>query len=305
MPDTFYPGWHPDVAARAMDAAGAAGHYCEATFGDDRPLPKAMSLLKWLKWHFNQAQVGSCFANATAQCAQLDMTVMNADAAYEASRWMAWYQGRKLDGTLGGWGDGGSVTNALIAHSDKPGGVGVCPEKDAPYQASHGYLERKPSEQAFTDAGRYKLTALAQVKIGDGWKRAIFNGNPVAIGIWWPRGWDAAIDSTGRATGIGGGEYGHALAVIGWHDDWDGHLWWQIENSHGAIYHPVPADIASSIPGYVIPEGKAYSFWVRDDWLKQVLGYAHSEALAAAGPDGFAKRELDFGEALIDWTRNL
>lgn len=303
-PNTFFPGWHPDLEKAAQDAAGAAGHFAQVSFADDRPLPKAWSLSGLIRWPFDQGQVGSCFANATTQCAQIDGTFLNAGAMTQRSRWLTWYQGRKLDGSLGGWGDGGSVTNAMLALSDKEGGVGSCPETDAPYQASHGYLEKKPPRQAFDDAGNYKCTELATRKLGDETKREIYNARAVGIGIWWPYGWDSAVDSTGRATGIGRGTYGHALAIVGWHNDWQGALWWQIENSHGPIYHPVPQDVASEIEGYkpIAVNGRVYSFWVRDDWLHTVFGYGQSEALSMAGPGGFKKNEVSWDDIVTKWT---
>lgn len=305
MKPMFIPGWDPATAVRARAAFQTRGQvFVTAAFADDdRPLPASFSLARFRLWPFDQGAVGSCFANATAQAFQIHTAADTAAGArwglVPLSRRLVWYQGRKLDGTLGSGSDGGSVTNAMAGMGDAPHGSGVCHEEKWPYQASHRWLEQAPPEDVVADANLNRIHQIAEVKVGDAWKRAIFNGHPIAIGIWWPYGWDSSVDHTGRATGIGRGTYGHALAVIGWVDDWDGHLWWQIENSHGPIYAPVPPDVASGITGYspAHPD-KTYDFWVRDEWLREVLGYGQSESLAAAGMTGFKKRMLDWEEMM-------
>jgi hypothetical protein len=304
MTRAFIPGWDPATAERAREGFLARGQsYVKATFEDDRPLPPGFSLSRFRLWAFDQGPVGSCFANATTQAFQIHTAAdVSAGARWdlvELSRRLVWYQGRKLDGSLGGGGDGGSVTNAMAAMGQSPHGIGVCHEEKWPYKPEHRWLEEKPPEAVFNDANLNRLTEIADLSVGDPWKRAIFNGHPIAIGIWWPYGWDSHVGPDGRAGGIGRGTYGHALAVIGWIDDWDGHPWWQIENSHGPIYHPVPSEIAAQITGYMPadPE-KTFDFWVRDEWLLEVLGYGHSESLAAAGLTGFQKRTLDWEEMM-------
>jgi hypothetical protein len=298
---TFIPGWSPSSAQRAREGYQARGQaFVQAAFADDRTLPPAFSLAKFRLWPFNQGQVGSCFANGTAQAFQIHTAAdVSAGASWELvplSRRLVWYQGRKLDGSLGSRGDGGSVTNAMAAMGEGPHGVGVCSEEKWPYQPSHAYLEHQPPDEVFANAALNRVTEIADVEVGPDWKRAIFNGHPIAIGIWWPNGWDTQIGTDGRATGIGRGGYGHALAVIGWIDDWGGKAWWQIENSHGPIYHPIPADVAAHVPGYqpAHPD-TTHDFWVRDEWLREVLGYGYSEALAAAGMTGFQRRIVDTG----------
>ena len=300
----FVPGWDPSTARRARAAFQARGQsFVSAEFNDDRPLPSAFSLARFRLWPFDQGAVGSCFANAATQAFQIHTAADCVTGArwdlVPLSRRLVWYQGRKLDGSLGSWSDGGSVTNAMAALGDAPHGIGCCHEEKWPYRAEHRWLEQAPPAEVITDANLNRLTQIADVSIGDAWKRAIFNGHPVAIGIWWPFGWDTQVGSDGRTTGIGRGTYGHALAVIGWIDNWDGHTWWQIENSHGAIYHPVPKEIAQQIPGYqpALPD-KTYDFWTRDDWLREVLGYGDSESLTAAGLSGFKKRALDWEEMM-------
>jgi hypothetical protein len=304
MTPSFIPGWDPATARQAREGFLARGQtYAVASFEDDRPLPPAFSLARFRLWPFDQGPVGSCFANGTTQAFQIHTGADVSDGArwdlVPLSRRLVWYQGRKLDGSLGSGGDGGSVTNAMAAMGEPPHGVGVCHEDLWPYKPEHRWLEKQPSSEVFADAKLNRLSQIAEVSIGKAWQRAIFNGHPIGIGIWWPFGWDSQVGRDGRVSGIGRGTYGHALAVIGWIDDWDGHAWWQIENSHGPIYHPVPGDVAERITGYqpATPE-KTFDFWVRDDWMREVLGYGNSESLAAAGLTGFKKRTLDWQEMM-------
>jgi len=293
MTRSFFPGWHPDFAQKARVGLKALGRsYASATFADDRPLPAALSLARYRRWPFDQGPVGSCFANAAAQVAQIDMVFGDPDQAFPVSRRLVWQLGRKLDGILGTGGDGGSVTNAVLSLSDAEEGAGAAHEDLWPYRPDHNWLERKPPQSVLDDAGKDRFTQFAEVAFGPLWKRQILSGRAITIGIWWPNGWDSDVGPDGRARGIGRGGFGHALAVIGWVDDWDGHLWWQIENSHGPIYHPIPAAIAAQIPGYMPAEtDKTFDFWVRDDWLGGVLQKGDSEAVAIAGPEGFVKRD--------------
>jgi hypothetical protein len=293
MTRSFVPGWHPELAQKARTSLAARGlAYASARFEDDRPLPPAYSLAHYRRWPFDQGEVGSCFANASAQVAQIDMVFGDPTRAFQVSRRLVWAIGRKLDGILGSGGDGGSVTNAVLSLSDREQGVGAAHEELWPYRPDHAWLEQRPPQNVLDDAGKDRCTQFAEVPFGAEWKRQILNGRPIAIGIWWPSGWDSEVGPDGRATGIGRGGFGHALAVIGWIDQWDGRPWWQIENSHGPIYHPVPADVAARIPGYAPaqPE-KTFDFWVRDDWLNQVLQKGDSEAVAIAGPEGFVRRD--------------
>jgi len=302
MSGYFVPGWHPDYADEAREKIESQGGYVTLEYGDDSALPEAISLSSFIRWPYDQGPVGSCFANAAAQQVQILTASDNSDGfssweLYQLSRAFIWHEGRKLDGLLGNRSDGGSVSNAVLS----TGNVGVPKEQTWPYKPNHNYLERTPPADVYAEANTNRVTAIAQAPI-DKWKRSLKNLDPISIGIWWPYGWDNDVDSNGRVKRIGSGEYGHALVVIGYIEDWDGHLWWQIENSHGGIYNPVPEKIQKRIPGYrgYSPNNpsKVYSFWVRDDMIREVMGYGNSEAVAAAGINGFRKKPLPWGRVL-------
>lgn len=304
MSRTFFGGWHPDYAERARSQypfVTLSRGVGEPFSDDNRPLPAAVSLSKFRKWPFDQGQVGSCFANAAAQSFQIHTAADNAEQQrweeVELSRRIVWYQGRKLDGLLGSRQDGGSVTNALAAMAEAPSGVGCCKEAEWPYKDDHRWLEQTPPSSVLAEAGLNRLSQIAEVAIGDGWKRAIRNGHPITIGIWWPYGWDTEGATFFDSIGMGG--FGHALAVIGWLEK-GGSLYWQIENSHGAIYAPLPADLAGSTPGYAPAHpDKTNDFWVRDDILKRVIDRGNAEQVTASGMTGFKTREL------FDWSNMM
>ena len=304
MARTFCSGWHPDYANRARSdfpffalSLGVGKPFAS----DDRPLPPSFSLARFRKWPFDQGQVGSCFANAAAQSFQIHTMADVADGAQwdtvELSRRLVWYQGRKLDGLLGSRQDGGSVTNALAAMADAPSGVGCCKEETWPYKDEHRWLEAAPPKPVFAEAGVNRLAQIASAEIGDDWKKAIVNGHPITIGIWWPFGWDTEGGTFFDTIGPGG--YGHALCVIGWMTKGSA-LYWQIENSHGPIYAPLSADEAKSVPGYQPAQpDKTHDFWVRDDVLKRVFNHGQAESVTAAGMSGFKTREL------VEWSNMM
>src|SRR6476646_9901964 len=126
MTRPFVPGWDPATAVRARAGFHARGQsFVSAIFADDdRPLPQAFSLARFRLWPFDQGPVGSCFANAAAQAFQIHTAADATDGArwelVPLSRRLVWFQGRKLDGSLGSSGDGGSVTNAMAGMGDEP-----------------------------------------------------------------------------------------------------------------------------------------------------------------------------------------
>lgn len=302
MSGYFVPGWHPEYAMAAKEEMDKIGGYVTADYGDTSALPEAMSLSAYLHWSYDQGPVGSCFAVAAAQAFQVLTSADNSDGyakwdLFPLSRAFVWYEGRRRDGLLGSRMDGGSVTNAMLAMKEP----GVPRESTWPYKPNHSFLERKPAEDAYTEAKENRVTAVASVPI-DQWKRSIKNLNPITIGIWWPYGWDNQINTSGQAVTIGQGTFGHALVVIGYIEDWNGKLWWQIENSHGAIYHPIPPDIQKRVPGYIgysaNDPSRVFSFWVRDDMLREVLGYGNQETIVAAGLSGFRAKPLPWSKVL-------
>lgn len=302
----FCSGWTPEHAAQGLRQFEARGRVFAAaphSFGDDRMLPRGFSLSGWLRWAYNQGQVGSCFANMMAHILQLMTVGAVANGAkgkvFNPSRHMVWWQTRKLDGSLGSRADGGSIVNSFASCGDPPDGIGDCSEELCPYQPDHAFLEQAPSAEAIKSAGETRIEQINSIDFDPAqWKRHIFNLRPIGIGIWWPGanggpGWDQGlIDEHGRTTGIQGGAYGHALAVIGWLDGWDGHDYLEILNSHGPIYGIPPADVQKDITGYKPTSGeKSFSFWARTDLLSQLCKGNSSERVVAADVRGYVPQQ--------------
>ena len=300
MPDPFVPGWHPDDEKRSRDAWFATGvmPLLKTPFeADDTPIPKAFSLSSRLLWPRNQGPVGSCFINAGVSAQEIS-TTCSVEAGenieeHQLSRWFGWYETRLRDGLSGSRQDGGTISGVYRAGHE----VGFALEADAPYRPENRYLNQKPPAKAYESAKSSKIVAFASIGQRDrkARQKQILNGYPCNPGIWWPYGWDTACDKYGRTTGVGSGTYGHALVIMGWIEDWDGHFWWEYLNSHGAIYGAPPADVQQEIIGYrpfPTKSGRQYSFWVRDDHEAAVMSKGNVELLSASGVTGFKAKDL-------------
>jgi hypothetical protein len=299
----FKAGWSPVLGQRARARFAAAGRtFASTQFADDRTRPRAFSLSFLVRWAYNQGSVGSCFANMMAAILQVlegadNQQVPRWEVA-NPSRRLIWRRCRELDGTAGSGGDGGSIVHSYSAVGPTPDGWGACKEEEWPYKAEHRWLEARPPQSVLDDC-QIRIKDIAPARDETDWDRLNFSGHPIGLGIWWPYGWDSQIDRFGRTTGIGRGSFGHAIARIGWFQDWDGHNYSQILNSHGAIYPALPAEIASEIPGYKPSSGdKTHDFWARDDMLAEVIhSYSggNAELYTGALASGFKARNIDTG----------
>ncbi len=292
----FHLGWRPDLEGPAKERwarEGSPPRFTAATFAAAAdPEHDAFTLADLVSWWFNQADLGSCFANATPQVVQVAEAFaarrlgLPVDDTKELSRRATWYYGRQLDGLLGSRSDGGSVTNALRSFHQ----FGCPPDALWPYKPDHAWCEATPPASVVAAAKPYGLAGLLDLDFGDSAaiERAIVAGQPPAIGIWWPYGWDQGqIDQYGRTAGIGSGVFGHALALIGYVRPgvWDKYRWWHIVNSHGPIYPLPSAEMRAKVVGYASARpDRCYAFWVRDDLLQRVAGYGNQEMVAPVGP---------------------
>ncbi len=309
-------GYSPAKAAIAQELASSLGLLrARAEFLDDvRPLPESFSLSHLRLGVLMQYGWGCCWMHAPKRIKEL-MDAAGGFVAEQVSRMMIGYQGERLmsgGGRVGNPDDGGSVMQAFLAMADTDeGGIGTCHESKWPYcpeslcersqyagwdgdQAraeGRRYLAQGPPAGALADGNTSRVHHVANLEIaGDGsnWMRAIFNGHPVGIGIWWTSYWDT--QGATFFTRIGSGEYGHALAVIGW-VVYDGKLYWQIDNWHDELYKPLPAELAKSVPGYKpTSTDKTTDFWVEDSVLRRVLGFGQSEQVVAASSTGFTRK---------------
>jgi len=296
----LYPsGWDEDIAKVGTTNYFASGRvlFSGPKFtDDDRPIPASYSLSKLIQWLYDQGQVGSCFSNMGASVLQIMMAALVSSGqqgtVFNPSRRLIWYGCRKLDGSFGRRDDGGSIVNTFAALGDGQGGIGDCSEDMWPYKASHSWLEQVPPDSIIQAASKTHINSISEAPLdADTWKRSILNGCPIGIGIWWPYGWDTKCDKFGRTTGIGVGSFGHAVTVIGWIDNWDGHNYYEILNSHGKIYGGPPTDLTNSIVGY---QYTGFSFFAREDHLEMVMSKNYTENYHAAGVEGFSKKEISY-----------
>lgn len=305
----FAPGWTPEHEKQGLDRFAESGRTfasADPIDTDTRPLPDGgFSLSSFVRWAYQQGQCGSCFANMGAAVEQVMMVSAEINGAtrkaFNPSRRLIWHQCRKLDGSLGWPQDGGSIVNTFVALGDPPHGIGDCPEELWPYRADHRWLEQSPPEQVLQVASETRVEQIARLDYDrQRWQRLIFNTRPIGIGIWWPFGWDSECDSYGRTTGVGSGTFGHALAVIGWAQDWDGYFWWEILNSHGPIYGIPPADVQRRLLGYRPTAGeRSHSFWCREDHFRRVID-ANAEFYCAADVRGFEPIAVNLVPSMLE-----
>lgn len=305
-------GWNPHLEGAARLAWANQGQpplFRSSVFAaDTRPLPPAFSLSNLIITFMDQGPVGTCYTNAGIQT--IEITTGAASVAGEgvdqvrlSRAFLAWEACKRDAGGRGRWDvtQGATITNTMRALHE----AGACREELFPYKPDPRYLNRQPSAEAYAQAASCKLTGVLDLDLedNDARKRSIFNGHPAEVGIWWPgantrdgRGWDQGyIDSYGRTSGVGGGDFGHALCVVGWVDPgvWDSHLYWQYVNSHGPIY-PIPSpEMRAKVLGYRPARAdRCYSFWVRDDHERIVFGKGMTELIAPAGSTGFTVKRL-------------
>lgn len=247
------------------------------------PVPDAISLSKFRLRHLEQGNAGTCWAHSATQNAEVFAKAHDYSAFPICRRLVGW-QGKQLEGG-GNPSNGGAVTDGLLAMSSSKG-AGIAHEDLCPYTDDFRTLGTKPPQNVFDDGKKANLVAIIDVQSDDDSKRLISAKTPVSNGIWWPYGWDSQktfMDS------IGSGVYGHALLEIGYVQPgvFDDFAWFQLDNWHGLLYPPLPADKAAKVPGYVpIQADKTSDFWVRADVYEKVRNYGNAERVSATDLNG-------------------
>lgn len=282
-------GWDP---RRAVDAKAEmlAGKYC--TVLADAKYPPAWSNSANRLRQLMQGQAGTCWEHAGVFLAETAMKTLGY-LPFPICRRLVGWAGKMLEGG-GNQTDGGSPTDALRAMTSDTGGVGIAHENLCPYPTGNQFQMRaalgpKPPDLVFVDAKASHLVAPVDVRSDDDSRVLIASGRNAANGIWWPSGWDAGQTFM---TSIGGGGYGHALDEFGYvmPGVWDDFDWWQLENWHGLLYPPLPADKAAKVPGYMpVTPTKTSDFWVRGDVYRHVQQKGGFERVSATDLDGIGK----------------
>lgn len=127
---------------------------------------------------FNQGQLGSCTANATAACFEYDTIVDGRDSGPLSRLWI-YFGERKLEGELG-QGDTGAIGSDAFRVAST---WGVCPESDWPYDISTFQGPVPPA--AMRDEGHYLLSKpyRSVTPTVDAFKAVLSNRQTIAFGF--------------------------------------------------------------------------------------------------------------------------
>lgn len=304
------PGFGLDFESeeRAKSELYSSGRYCVVN-APTKPRSQARSLTGLRLAHYEQGQFGTCHEHAVKQAAETTAGALGYQA-FPISRRMIGWVGMQLAGG-GNQADGGSPTYDLIGMTTK--GAGICHEATCPYVMNYGVLGQRPPQVAFDDAKKAHLNVPVIVKSVDQIKTMIDAGHSCANGVVWPLGWDDAktlMDSVGPlASNSDGSPAGHALCVISFVEAgiFSSEAWLNLDNWHGLLYPPLPANLAAKVPGYKpITPTRTSDFWVREDVYVALCKQGMAEHIAATDFDGILKGTVapavpgaDFNDALF------
>lgn len=171
---------------------------------------------------YNQEQLGSCTANATAAIMQhIQMKQGEPEGANVPSRLFIYYEERKIEGQPLDKDTGAEVRDGIKVLASE----GVPPESDWPYSdANPGPFQEQPPDSAYDDAKKYEALEYQRILIGQPgapMRTAITNDFPIAFGFTVPpqfedQSWDPTTtylplpDPSAQPIG------GHAVVVVGY-----------------------------------------------------------------------------------------
>jgi len=185
---------------------------------------------------FDQGNIGSCTANATAAAFHYCLHKEHLQEFIPA-RLFIYFNGRNLDHGVGHSGE--SITSAIKSVLK----YGVCPEKMWPYVKNH--VDTKPPSKCYSEGLHHRATSAHHVGTHlDDIKKCLSMGFPVVFGFWVYKSFMHAKDS-GKMPMPSHGEQvlgGHAVCAVGYDDSkhvlivrnsWGDH--W---GDHGFFYMP-------------------------------------------------------------------
>jgi C1A family cysteine protease len=173
---------------------------------------------------YDQGQLGSCTANATAALLQhMQIKQGEADGANTPSRLFIYYEERRIEGQPEDKDTGAEVRDGIKVLVSE----GAPPESEWPYSdANPGPFQQRPPQSAYNDATKYEAVQYERILIGQPgapMRTAIFNHYAIAFGFSVPAqfedpSWNPAADylplPQANAQPVGG----HAVVVVGY--DW-------------------------------------------------------------------------------------
>jgi C1A family cysteine protease len=199
-------GWHPDLPdQRDLLFAPAP----ESTKG----LPPSVDLTPQMPTVYDQGQLGSCTANATAAALEFDATKQG-EAADTPSRLFIYYGERVIEGTVG-QDSGAQIRDGVKVAATQ----GVPPETDWPYDISK--FADQPPQKAYDDATQHKAVKYLSVTPTH-LRSALADGFPVIIGFTVYTAFESQeVAKSGELNMPAAGEKvlgGHAVLVVGYDD---------------------------------------------------------------------------------------
>ena len=202
---------------------------------------------------YDQAQLGSCTANAIAGAIQFDRLKQKL-TDFAPSRLFIYYNERVMEHTVA------SDSGAQIRDGIKSVGLqGDCPETEWPYVAAK--FKTKPSAACYADALKYKAVSYERVtQTLSQLKGCLASGYPFVFGFTVYENFESPlVAKTGHATLPKSGDQvvgGHAVLAVGYDD---AKQWFIVRNSWGDAwglkgYFTLPY-------AYLTDENLASDFW--------------------------------------------
>jgi C1A family cysteine protease len=161
----------------------------------------------------DQGQLGSCTAFSMVKGLREYLQRKEGQAQTPLSPLFFYYQERAADGTIGS--DSGSTLTegmSVLQH------IGTSPESDDPYNIAQ--FKVKPSAQAYSDAGAWKVKTTTQLASLDDVKTALASGHAVSFGFTVYASFrnikaDGLMPTPKRGESVLGG---HAVCAVGYDD---------------------------------------------------------------------------------------
>jgi C1A family cysteine protease len=159
-------GWKRPLPGMSYPRADTTGLTILAEVDPRRELPPV----------FDQGQLGSCTANATAACFQYDSITAGKDCGVLSRRWIYHFE-KALEGTLG-QGDTGAMGHDAFRVAKH----GIPDESEYPYSEDIAEVEAKPPD---VEPRAYRLTREVRsvVQSMNAVKQVLSNRQTVAIGF--------------------------------------------------------------------------------------------------------------------------
>lgn len=240
-------GWKPDLPDH-RDLIYAVSRV--------QPLPSVVDLRPQCPPVYDQRELGSCTANASAAAFEFDLKKQKA-ADFVPSRLFIYYNERAIEHSVSD--DSGAMIRDGIKSLNK---LGVCPESMWPYSDENpGPFQRKPTKECFDEALKHQLQKYMRVpRTLTSMRSCLAAGFPFVFGFTVYEGFEsAAVAKSGvlnMPTPAEGTLGGHAVMCAGYDDAAQRFV---VRNSWGtqwgqAGYFTMPY-------AYLLDDGLSDDFW--------------------------------------------